>query len=79
MIMLHLENVSLDVIHVLAVVIRAMMYIAGVICLLVVAAAELETEYNVQIMLNYLSSIVSCKFDNQYIYCSYHNHGNQYK
>ena len=47
-----------------------MMYIIGVIYLLVVAAAELETEYNVQIMLNYLNNIVSYKFGNLYIYCN---------
>ena len=62
--MLHLENVSLDVIDVLVVAIHAMMYIVGVICLLVVVAAELEMEYNAQIMLNYLSSIVNYKFGN---------------
>ena len=65
MVVLHLENVSLDVIDVLVVAIHAMMYIVGVIGLLVVVvAAELETEYNVQIMLNYLSSIVNYKFGN---------------
>ena len=64
-VVLHLENVSLDVIDVLVVAIHAMMYIVGVIGLLVVVvAAELETEYNVQIMLNYLSSIVNYKFGN---------------
>ena len=65
MVVLHLENVSLDVIDVLVVAIHAMMYIVGVTGLLVVVvAAELETEYNVQIMLNYLSSIVNYKFGN---------------
>ena len=63
---LHLENVSLDVIDVLVVAIHAMMYIVGVICLLqvVVVVAKLEMESNVQIMLNYLSSIVNYKFGN---------------
>ena len=78
MIMLHLETVSLDVIHVLAVVIRAMMYIAGVIYLLVVEAAELEMEYNVQIMLNCLSNIVNCKFGNQCIYYNLHKNRSLY-
>ena len=72
MMMLHLENVSLDVIDVLVVAIHAMMYIIGVIYLLVVTAAELETEYNVQIMLNYLNSIVSYKFDSLCIYYNYY-------
>ena len=74
MIVLHLENVSLDVIDVLVVAIHAMMYIVGVICLLVVVeAAELEMEYNAQIMLNYLNNIVNYKFDSQCIYYIYHN------
>ena len=37
-------------------------------------AAELEMEYNVQIMLNYLKSIVNYKFGNQYIYCYLHKY-----
>lgn len=75
--MLHLENVHLDAMHVIAVAIHVMMYIVGVICLLlVVEAAELEMEYNVQIMLNYLNNIANCKFGNQCIYCNLHKKHN---
>ena len=74
MVVLHLENVSLDVIDVLVVVIHVMMYIVGAIGLqVVVVVAELEMEYSVQIMLNYLNNIVNYKFDSQCIYYIYHN------
>ena len=74
MVVLHLENVSLDVIDVLVVAIHAMMYIVGAnYLLLVVVAAELKMEYSVQIMLNYLNNIVNYKFDSQCIYYIYHN------
>ena len=53
--------VALDV---MVIVIHAMMYIVGV----VVVSAELEMEYSVQIMLNYLNNIVNYKFDSQCIY-----------
>ena len=58
MVALHLENVSLDVIHVLAVAIHVMIYTVGANCLLlVVVAAMLEMETNVQVMLKYLNNI----------------------
>ena len=74
-VVLHMENVSLDVIHVLVVAMHAMMYVVGAIGLLlvVVIVAELEMENSVQIMLNYLNNIVYYKFDSQCIYCIYHN------
>ena len=56
-----------------------MMYITGAVgLLLVVVVVELEMGI-VKYMTNYLSSIVSCKFGNLYIYynhynlCNYHN------
>ena len=77
MVVLHLENVSLDVIDVLVVAIHAMMYIVGAnYLLLVVVAAELEMEYNAQIMLNYLNNIVNYKFDSQCIYYNLRKYSN---
>ena len=50
--------------NVMIVVMNAMMYIVGVNCLLLITeAAELEMEYNVQIMLNYLKSIHYYKYN----------------
>ena len=61
----------LDVIVVIAVVMIVMMYLACAIGLLVVTeAAELEMVNNAQALLNYLNSIVNCKFGNLYIYCN---------
>ena len=52
------QHVIIDVHYVMVVVMNAMMYIVGVNCLLLITeAAELEMEYNAQIMLNYLNNI----------------------
>ena len=55
-----------------------MMYIVGAnYLLLVVVVAELEMEYSVQIMLNYLNNIVNYKFGKQCIHCKYRKQCNE--
>ena len=71
------HNGVMVVIFVLAVVMIAMMYIAGVIGLLVfMEAVELETVNNAQVLFNYLKNIANYKFDSLYIYSKQSNQNN---